>query len=90
MRIRILARLVLPLAAFKVAAMLLGLVCYRTVPYGLHLAHVLEAGLMMPAQLGKPRGGQFKDWLHALTITPDGKWLAAGDMVGAVQVWTLG
>ena len=42
------------------------------------------------AQLGKPRGGQSKDWLHALTISPDGKWLAAGDMAGAVQVWTLG
>ena len=42
------------------------------------------------AQLGKPRGGQFKDWLHALTVSPDGKWLAAGDMAGAVQVWSLG
>jgi WD40 repeat protein len=42
------------------------------------------------AQLGKPRGGQFKDWLHALTLSPDGKWLAAGDMAGAVQVWSLG
>ena len=44
MRIRILARLVLPLAAFKIAATLLGLVFYRTVPYGLHLAHVLLFG----------------------------------------------
>jgi WD40 repeat protein len=42
------------------------------------------------AQLGKPRGGQFKDWLHAITVSPDGKWLAAADMVGAVQVWALG
>ena len=41
------------------------------------------------AQLGKGRGGQFKDWLHALSLSPDGKWLAAGDMAGAVQVWEL-
>jgi WD40 repeat protein len=41
------------------------------------------------AQIGKPRGGQFKDWLHALTIASDGNWLAAGDMAGAVQVWRI-
>jgi WD40 repeat protein len=41
-------------------------------------------------ELGKPRGGQFKDWFHALSLTPDGRVLAAADMVGAVQVWTLG
>ena len=40
--------------------------------------------------LGKPRGGQFKDWLHALAFSADGRWLAAGDMAGAVQVWRLG
>jgi hypothetical protein len=43
-RIRILTRLVLPLAAFKIAATLLGLLCYRIVPNGLHLAHVLFFG----------------------------------------------
>jgi WD40 repeat protein len=40
-------------------------------------------------QLGKPRGGQFKDWIHAVSFSADGKWLAAGDMAGAVQVWAL-
>ncbi len=40
-------------------------------------------------ELGKARGGQFKDWIHALSFTPDGKWLAAADMAGAVQVWSL-
>jgi len=41
-------------------------------------------------ELGQPRGGQFKDWIHAIALSPDGKWLAAADMVGAVQVWKLG
>ncbi len=41
-------------------------------------------------ELGKSRGGQFKDWLHALAISPDGRWIAAADMAGAVQVWFLG
>ncbi len=40
-------------------------------------------------ELGKPRGGQSKDWLHALAFSADGRWLAAGDMAGAVQVWSL-
>jgi WD40 repeat protein len=40
-------------------------------------------------ELGKPRGGQFKDWIHAISFSPDGAWLAAADMVGSVQVWSL-
>jgi cytochrome c len=40
-------------------------------------------------ELGKPRGGQFKDWIHALAFSADGRWLAAADMAGAVQVWSL-
>lgn len=40
--------------------------------------------------VGKPRGGQFKDWIHALALTADDKWLAAADMAGAVQVWHFG
>jgi WD40 repeat protein len=40
--------------------------------------------------LGKPRGGQFKDWIHAIALTTDERWLAAADMAGAVQVWSLG
>lgn len=41
-------------------------------------------------ELGKPRGGQFKDWIHAVAVSADGRWLAAADMVGQVQIWTLG
>lgn len=37
--------------------------------------------------VGTPRGGQFKDWLHAVSWSADGAWLAAADMAGAVQVW---
>jgi WD40 repeat protein len=40
-------------------------------------------------ELGKPRGGQFKDWIHAISFAPDGRLLAAADMAGAVQVWTF-
>lgn len=39
--------------------------------------------------LGKPRGGQFKDWIHAISFSADGRWLAAADMAGAVHVWTF-
>jgi hypothetical protein len=41
-------------------------------------------------ELGKPRGGQFKDWIHAVAFSADGRWLAAADMAGQVQVWSLG
>jgi WD40 repeat protein len=40
------------------------------------------------AQLGKPRGGQFKDWLSALSISADGRYLAATDIAGLVHVWS--
>ncbi|MCS7161020.1 MAG: hypothetical protein RMJ19_11165, partial [Gemmatales bacterium] len=40
-------------------------------------------------ELGQSRGGQFKDWIHAIALSPDGRWLAAGDMAGAVQLWQL-
>jgi len=40
-------------------------------------------------ELGKGRGGQFKDWLHAVSFSADGRWLAAGDMIGAVQIWSF-
>lgn len=42
------------------------------------------------AKIGKPRGGQFYDWLSALSLSPDEKWLAASDIGGFVQVWQLG
>jgi WD40 repeat protein len=43
----------------------------------------------MVKELGKPRGGQFKDWIHAISFSTDGRLLAAAEMAGAVQVWNL-
>lgn len=40
-------------------------------------------------EIAKPRGGQFKDWLHTVALSADGRWLAAADQAGAVQVWSL-
>jgi WD40 repeat protein len=40
-------------------------------------------------ELGKGRGGQFKDWICSVAFSADGKWLAGADMAGAVQVWSL-
>jgi WD40 repeat protein len=48
----------------------------------------VEDGKLMQ-ELGTPRGGQFKDWIHAVSVSPDGRWLAAADMMGQVQVWSL-
>lgn len=39
--------------------------------------------------LGKGRGGQFKDWICAISISPDGRRLAAADMAGMVHIWAL-
>lgn len=39
------------------------------------------------ARLGKSRGGQFKDWLSALAVSPDETTLAAADISGIIQVW---
>ena len=44
----------------------------------------------MVKELGKPRGGQFKDWIHAISFSPDGTRLAAADMAGFVHVWQFG
>jgi WD40 repeat protein len=48
----------------------------------------LEDGKLVK-ELGRPRGGQFKDWFHAVAVSPDGRRIAAADMAGQVQVWTL-
>ncbi|MBI3855045.1 MAG: WD40 repeat domain-containing protein [Planctomycetes bacterium] len=40
-------------------------------------------------ELGKPRGGQFKDWIHATAFSPDGSRLAAADMAGQIHLWSL-
>lgn len=42
------------------------------------------------AVLGTPRGGQFKDWLSAVALSPDEKLLAAADIAGLVHVWQFG
>ncbi len=41
------------------------------------------------ASLGKERGGQFKDWLHAIAVSPDQQAVAAADIAGMVHVWQL-
>ncbi len=41
------------------------------------------------AKLGKARGGQFKDWFHAVAVSPDQKRLATADIAGIVHVWSL-
>jgi WD40 repeat protein len=39
------------------------------------------------AVAGAPHGGQFKDWLSAVALSPDGRFLAASDIAGLVHVW---
>ncbi|MEO1993775.1 MAG: hypothetical protein ABGZ17_00690 [Planctomycetaceae bacterium] len=41
------------------------------------------------AALGKERGGQFKDWIHALAISPDQQFIAGADIAGLIHVWRL-
>ena len=41
------------------------------------------------AVLGSPRGGQFKDWLSAIDLSPDERLLAAADIAGLVHVWAV-
>lgn len=41
------------------------------------------------AALGTPRGGQFKDWLSSLAVSPDQKTVAASDIAGLIHVWAL-
>ncbi|MCI0458499.1 MAG: WD40 repeat domain-containing protein [Gemmataceae bacterium] len=40
-------------------------------------------------ELGKSRGGQFRDWIHSIAFSPDGRLLAAADMAGMVHVWSF-
>jgi WD40 repeat protein len=65
-------------------------------PDGKHLASTgrdtvvriwnIEDGKMIK-ELGKPRGGQFKDWFHALSFSPDGTRIAVADMAGYIHLW---
>jgi len=41
------------------------------------------------SEVGKGRGGQFKDWISACAWSADGNWIAAADQAGAVQVWNF-
>lgn len=41
------------------------------------------------AVLGTPRGGQFKDWISAISISADEKWIAGADISGVVSVWQI-
>jgi WD40 repeat protein len=41
------------------------------------------------ATLGSPRGGQSKDWLTAVDISPDQTKVAATDIAGLVHVWEM-
>lgn len=41
------------------------------------------------AVLGAPRGGQFKDWISAIALSPDETHLAAADIAGHLAVWRL-
>lgn len=68
-------------------------------PDGLHLASTgrdtviriwnIADGKMIK-ELGKPRGGQFKDWFHAISFSPDGTRVAAADMAGFIHIWQFG
>jgi WD40 repeat protein len=42
------------------------------------------------AVLGTPRGGQSKDWISAVALSPDGRTVAAADIAGMVQVFEFG
>lgn len=41
------------------------------------------------ARLGTSRGGQFKDWLSSVSVSPDQKRIAATDIAGIVHVWDI-
>lgn len=67
-------------------------------PDGVHLASAGRDTLVriwnsadgkLVKEVGKARGGQFKDWVCAVSFSADGNWLAAADMAGAVQVYSL-
>ena len=42
------------------------------------------------ATAGSPRGGQSKDWLSAVALSPDQRFLAAADIAGMIHVWDFG
>jgi WD40 repeat protein len=76
-----------------------GITDLALAPDGKHLASCgrdttvkvweIDSGKLV-ATLGKPRGGQFKDWFHAVALSPDQQWVAVADISGRVYVWGLG
>lgn len=40
-------------------------------------------------ELGQKRGGQSKDWIHAVAFSADGLWAAAADMAGQINIWSF-
>jgi WD40 repeat protein len=40
-------------------------------------------------ELGKPRGGGSKDWIHSVAFSPDGRRIAAADMAGMIHVYAV-
>ena len=41
------------------------------------------------ATLGKPRGGQFKDWFSAIALNPSETKVATADIGGLINVWSI-
>jgi hypothetical protein len=56
---------------------------------GNNVNDVVRTPVRSLAGRGKLRGGQFKDWIHAVSFSADGRWLAAADMAGGISVWTF-
>lgn len=52
-----------------------------------HLLRVVDGQEV--AKLGQPRGGQFTDWISAISLSPDERRMAAADISGCVQFWEL-
>jgi WD40 repeat protein len=48
----------------------------------------LDDGKMVK-ELGQKRGGQAKDWIHAVAFSADGLWAAAADMAGQINIWSF-
>lgn len=52
------------------------------------MVRILELpGGKQVGELGKERGGQFKDWLISLSLSPTQTRLAAADIAGIIHVW---
>jgi hypothetical protein len=46
----------------------------------------------LPGESGGDRteaGAPARRWIHAIAVSPDARWIAAADMAGQVQMWSL-